>query len=246
MRSEVFARLPDGGKGSGARFGSDGRLYVTDYRKHRILIFEPGQRTPRVYVEGAFLQPNDLAIAADGTLYASDPDFKHTRTLAAGSVWRVMRQPDGQAIAQRMVVEGERLWRPNGIDLSPDGRALYVSEADLRQVLAFRIDGDALRDRKVLRTFAAGELDGLRTDARGRIYVARLTQGKIAVVGPDGALIREVPTTGSEPTNLSFGGTDGRTVYVTQKRGGYIESFQADVPGREICIGRSDPSCAAQ
>ena len=246
IRSELFAKLQDGSRGSGARFGSDGRLYVTDYRKHRILVFEHGQRTPQVYVEGAFLQPNDLAIAADGTLYASDPDFRHTRGQAVGSVWRIVRQPDGRALARRMVVEGERLWRPNGIDLSPDGNTLYVSEADLRQVLAFRIDGDALRDRKVLQVFAAGELDGLRTDGRGRIYVARLTQGKIAMIEPDGTLIREVPTTDREPTNLSFGGPDGRTVYVTQKRGGFIESFRADFPGREFCIGSRDSACGAQ
>ena len=246
MRSEFFAKLPDGGRGSGARFGSDGSLYVTDYRKHRILVFKPGRRTPRVYVEGAFLQPNDLAIAADGTLYASDPDFRHTRGQAVGSVWRIVRQFDGQAVARRMVVEGERLWRPNGIDLSPDERTLYVSEADLRQVLSFRIDGDALRDRKVLQAFAAGELDGLRTDGLGRIYAARLTQGKIAVIEPDGTLIREVPTTDGEPTNLSFGGPDGRTVYVTQKRGGFIESFRTDFPGREFCIGNREAACGAQ
>lgn len=246
MRSEFFATLQEGGRGSGARFGSDGSLYVTDYRKHRILVFEAGQRTPRVYLEGAFLQPNDLAISADGTLYASDPDFRHPHAQAVGTVWRVVRQPDGQAVARRMVVVGERLWRPNGIDLSPDGRTLYVSEADLRQVLAFRIDGDALRDRKVLKTFAAGELDGLRTDGRGHIYVARLTQGKIAVIEPDGTLVREVPTTDREPTNLSFGGPDGRTVYVTQKRGGYIESFRADFPGREFCIGSRGAACGVQ
>jgi signal peptidase len=42
--------------------------------------------------------------------------------------------------------------------------------------------------------------------------------------------------TAAEPSNLAFGGADGRTVYVTQRKGGYVESFLADLPGREFCL----------
>jgi signal peptidase len=47
---------------------------------------------------------------------------------------------------------------------------------------------------------------------------------------------REIPMTAAEPSNLAFGGADGRTVYVTQRKGGYVESFLADLPGREFCL----------
>lgn len=41
---------------------------------------------------------------------------------------------------------------------------------------------------------------------------------------------------GREPTNLAFGGSDGKTVFVTQRQGGFIESFRADREGREHCL----------
>ena len=84
--------------------------------------------------------------------------------------------------------------------------------------------------------FSDFEVDGLRTDLDGRIYLARLSAGKIAIIAPNGSLEREVPLRGKQPTNLSFGGPDGRTVFVTQKEGRFIEAFRADRPGREPCL----------
>jgi sugar lactone lactonase YvrE len=47
---------------------------------------------------------------------------------------------------------------------------------------------------------------------------------------------REIQLKAKEPTNLAFGGDDGKTVFVTQRQGGFIESFRTDHPGREYCI----------
>ena len=62
---------------------------------------------------------------------------------------------------------------------------------------------------------------------------------------PDGKTVREIPLRASEPTNLAFGGPDGRTVYVTQRKGGFIETFRVDRPGREFCLqrGEGDATC---
>ena len=129
-----------------------------------------------------------------------------------------------------------RLGVTNGLDLSPDGRTLYVSESNSRQVWAYRLDGSKLLDPRLVRTFADFEVDGLRTDVDGRIYLARLSAGKIAIIGADGSLQREVAVSGKQPTNLTFGGPDGRTVFVTQKEGRFIEAFRVDRPGREPCL----------
>jgi sugar lactone lactonase YvrE len=43
---------------------------------------------------------------------------------------------------------------------------------------------------------------------------------------------------GKEPTNLAFGGNDGKTVFVAQRQGGFIEAFHTDQPGREHCLQR--------
>jgi signal peptidase len=127
----------------------------------------------------------------------------------------------------------------NGLDLSPDGKTLYVSESNKREIWRYRIDGSKLVDHKMIANFPINpnsEVDGLRTDVDGRIFLARLSAGKIAILMPDGTPVREVTTTTKGPNNLTFGGPDGRTVFVTQSVGKYVESFRTDRPGREPCM----------
>ncbi len=171
-----------------------------------------------------------MAIASDGTIYASDPHWKNRN----GAIWRIARGPDGNGI-------GEDDRRPpmgatNGIDLSPDGKTLYVGESETREIWSYQIQGDELGAPKLVTKFNDFSIDGLRTDIDGRLYVARILKGTIAVLSPAGKMQRELALSAKEPTNLAFGGSDGRTVYVTQRKGGYIEAFQTDRPGREFCL----------
>jgi len=229
----LFAMLPDGSVGSGIRFDREQRMYVADYRRHNIFVFEPGTDTPRLYFHsGEFSQPNDLAMARDGTLFASDPDFADH----SGRVWRIDRAAIGSVTGAPM--HGPRpMGETNGIDLSPDGTTLYVSETDTREVWAYQIDGTALTHARLVVRFPSYKLDGLRTDRAGRLFVARPGNGTVAIVSPGGKILREIALMGKYPTNLTFGGPGGRTVYVTQVDGGFIEAFKTDVPGREPCFG---------
>jgi signal peptidase len=232
-QSELFTQLPAGSIGNGIRFDREGRMFIADFKKHTIWVIASGETTPQVYFHSdRFNQPNDLAIAADGTLYASDPRFA---SPAGGQIWRITRGADGKGRGEVMS-STRRLGVTNGLDLSPDGATLYVSESNSRQVWAYRLDGNKLLEPRLVKGFPDFEVDGLRTDADGRIYLARLSAGKIAVIAANGSLEREVLLLGKQPTNLTFGGPDGRTVFVTQKDGRFIEAFRVDRPGREPCL----------
>ena len=62
-------------------------MYIADFKKHNVWVIERGETTPRVYFHSdRFHQPNDLAIAADGTLYASDPRFASPRAAKSGAL----------------------------------------------------------------------------------------------------------------------------------------------------------------
>jgi len=76
----------------------------------------------------------------------------------------------------------------------------------------------------------------VRTDVDGRLFVARIQRGLVDVIDADGTVVREIGLKGKEPSNLAFGGEDGRTIYVTQRQGGFIESFRTDREGREHCL----------
>jgi hypothetical protein len=247
-QSELFAILPDDSVGNGSRFDSQGRMYVADYVNHKVFVFEPGDKVPHEYFHAQFHQPNDLAIAPDGTLYASDPKASD----GIGQIWRITRGPDG--LGRGAIMSPPRtMGITNGIDLSPDSATLYVSESQFSHsgnrrrasIWAYRIDGAALADPRLVIEFPQGDVDGLRVDTDGRILVARPSFGTVAIVTPDGHLLRDVKTAGTDPTNLSFGGPDGRDVFVTQaeKTKRFIERFRTDRPGREPCLQPSTPDC---
>jgi sugar lactone lactonase YvrE len=239
---ESFVSLPHGSVPNGMRFDKNGRMFLADYKGHTIFVVEPGARVAAAYFRSAqFHQPNDLAVSSEGTLFASDPDFRGH----SGRIWRVSKGPDGRA--RGAIMEADRsMGATNGLDLSPDEKTLYVSESDTREVWAYTVNSDRLSSPRLMHRFEgprAEELDGLRTDVDGRIFVARPGAGAVAILGADGSLLREVRALGANPSNLTFGGPDGKTIYVTNASTRGVERFLSDRPGREICW-RDAASCA--
>jgi signal peptidase len=207
-------------------------MFVADYKKHNIFLVSPDGKDIQTYFHSDdFNQPNDMTLAIDGTLYASDPNWKRHD----GQIWRVQKSADGKVVGEKMTAE-RKMSTTNGIDLSPDGKTLYVGESDTREIWAYRIDGTKLLSPRLVKRFPDFDIDGVRTDMAGNLLVARILKGTIAVLTPAGKLIREIKLNAAEPTNLAFGGHDGRTVFVSQRKGGFIESFRTDRPGREFCL----------
>ncbi|WP_295840246.1 SMP-30/gluconolactonase/LRE family protein [uncultured Xanthomonas sp.] len=223
-QASLFVDLPAGSIGNGIRFDRRGRMLVADYGQHRILRIALRSKRIEVYatLPGAF-QPNDIAMAPDGTLYASDPDWKHD----GGQLWRIDRDRSAHLIETGMGTT-------NGIEVSPDGKRLYVNESVQRRIWVYdRAADGAVSNKRLFASFADAGLDGMRCDIDGNLYVARYDAGKVIVLAPDGTLLHEVATKGRKPTNLAFGGADGRDVDVTLQDRGAIETFRSDRPGRE-------------
>jgi sugar lactone lactonase YvrE len=223
-RATLFTTLPEGSTGNGIRFGADGSMYIADYSGHHVLRIAPGQREAKVFAHMPQAnQPNDIALAPDGTLYASDPKWADN----TGQLWRIDRTGTPHLLEANMGTT-------NGVEVSPDGKRLYVNESVQRNVWVYdlRADGSAA-DKRLLIAFDDHGMDGMRTDVKGNLYIARYGAGVVAVVSPEGTLLREVKLKGQKPTNVAFGGKDGRTVYVTLQDRGAIEAFRVETPGRE-------------
>lgn len=223
-RATLFLTLPAGSVGNGIRFLPDGRMLVADYKRHRILAVPAGGGPVATYADLPDAhQPNDLAVAPDGDVYASDPDW----ATGAGRVWRVPRSGRPELVAHG-------IGTANGVEVSPDGRRLYVAESVQRRIWTYDRGPDGgLANRRLLVAFADHGLDGMRCDVAGNLYVTRHGAGEVAVVAPDGRVVRRVALKGRTPSNLAFGGRDGRDVYVTLQDRGAIETFRSDRPGRE-------------
>jgi gluconolactonase len=236
--AELFVTLPAGSTANGIRFGprpevdatrpgawaGDLVMYVADYTAHNVLLVDPKTKQVRVFAHNDQMnQPNDVAIAADGRLFASDPNWK----AGTGQIWRIDR--DGQTTR----LEAD-MGTTNGIEVSPDGRRLYVNESVQRNVWVYDLapTGAVSGKRRLIR-FDDFSMDGMRVDVEGNLYITRHGKGTVAKVSPEGRLLREIRLQGSKPSNIAFGGPDGRTAYVTLQDRGAIETFRVEAPGRE-------------
>ena len=221
-QSEVFVTLPNDSVGNGIRFDRAGRMYVADYVGHNVLRIDPGTRAVEVLAhEPNMNQPNDLAIAPNGTLYASDPNWG----AKTGQLWRI--DPDGTTT--RLATD---MGTTNGVEVSPDGKRLYVNESVQRNLWVFDIQPDGgVANKRLLRQFSDHGFDGMRCDADGNLYITRYGKGTVAVLSPEGEVLREINVLGARPSNLCFGGPDGRTVYVTEVEHRRLVQFRVETPG---------------
>ncbi len=219
---EVFLELPPGSTGNGIRFDSAGDMLVADYTGHKVLRVDVATRALRVHAhEPRMNQPNDVAVAADDRVYASDPRWAD----GTGQLWRV--NPDGTVT---LLETG--MGTTNGIEVGPDQRVLYVNESVQRRVWAYDLSPEGGISRKrLLIAFDDFGLDGMRCDVDGNLYITRHGKGTLAQVSPAGELLREIRLAGGKPTNVAFGGPDGRTLYVTVADRGNVEVLRVDRPG---------------
>src|SRR6476660_7695011 len=108
-KSEIFVTLPGKSTGNGIVFDKQGFMYVADYVEHNVLKIDMKSKKITVFAHNAKMnQPNDLAIAPDGTLYASDPNWK----AGTGQLWKIGTDGKVTKIADDMGTT-------NGIDVSP-------------------------------------------------------------------------------------------------------------------------------
>jgi gluconolactonase len=221
--ASIYVTLPEGSVGNGIRFDSNGDMYIADYPMHNILKVDKNTKEITVFAhEPAMNQPNDIAIDSKDRLYASDPNWKE----GTGNIWRI--DTDGKAV----LLEKD-MGTTNGIEVSPDEKTLYVNESVQRKVWAYDLSADGeISNKRLLIEFPDFGMDGMRCDNQGNVLITRHGKGTIAVVSPEGELIREIAVKGKNPSNLAFGGTDGKTIYVTLQDQGNIEAIRVENPGR--------------
>lgn len=204
---------------NGNAVDGDGRLLHCEHGRRCISRTEvDGGTTVLVtHFEGRRLNsPNDLAVAADGAVWFTDPTYgirNPRQGCPAGpeldhrSVYRY--DPRTGALA-RMA----DLSQPNGIAFSPDGRVLYVSDSELERhhILAFDVGGDGvLSGRRVFRTIEPGVPDGLCVDARGWVWTS--SGSGVQVFSADAEPLGTIPTPHT-CSNCAFG-PDGRRLFIT-------------------------------
>ncbi len=221
-QGEVFITLPEGSIGNGIRFDKDQNMFVADYAGHKVYRLKNGSKTLEIWAEDLSMnQPNDLAISDTGYIYLSDPNW----AANTGNIWMVTPSGNIQLLEANMGTT-------NGIEVSPDGKLLYVNESVQRKVWKYDILKDgALANKRLFFSFKDFGMDGMRCDTKGNLYITRYDKGTVVMISPEGTLIKEILLQGKKPSNIAFGGKDGRDGYVTMADRGCIEVIRIPHPG---------------
>jgi len=153
--------------------GSDianGRLYVVDINTIRWFDIKSGEPRGSVDVPEA-TRFNDLEVAADGTIYATQTGDQNADT------WKVFKvTPQGQA---SVFVRGAPLRQPNGIALDAKGNVVVVN-IGTNDVHTFSPSGQLVSTEQAV---DSGN-DGLVVLPDGTKYVSSVRQGTVSRIRP--------------------------------------------------------------
>ena len=216
--------LPAGSIGNGIRFDEKCKnMFVADYKKHNILRIDLSSNQISVFAHDSSMnQPNDIAIADNGILFASDPNWADS----TGKLWKI-------TTSGATILLEDSMGTTNGIEISPDNKHLYVNESIQRKIWVYDLDNRLnISNKRLFVEFSDFGMDGMRCDTVGNLYVSRHGKGTVIVLSPQGKTIREITLKGKKVSNIAFGGKDGKTCYVTIADRGNIETFRVDIPGR--------------
>jgi gluconolactonase len=224
-RGEVSVVLADSGT-NGLALSPGGELVGAVHKDGSIsrlgLGGSPARALVTAFMGSRFDSPNDLTFHHNGTLYFTDPDYQapSPRPQAATRAYRV---PPGGAPS---VIE--ELVQPNGITLSKHQDFLYIGGGSLRRypVLA---DGSLGQGQAF---GGGGPTDGMVIDCADNLYAA--TDGVSVFDAAGRALGRIVVSELTQVTNLAFGGSDHKMLYITGQGSGSkkgLFKLAMNVPG---------------
>jgi gluconolactonase len=221
---ELFLTLPGKSVGNSIRFNAQGHMLVADFVEHNVLEVDPETKAVSVYChDDRFNQPNDLCISKKGIVYASDPNWQKQ----TGQLWKIDKD-------RKAVLLKDNLGTANGICLSPDERTLYVNESIQRKVWAFELDDKGnIKSERTFATFTDYGMDGMKCDSKGNLYITRHGKGTVAIFNDGGRQIQEVELKGKDVSNITFGGKDDKTCFVTLQDRKCIEKFRVDIEGKK-------------
>ena len=228
---------------NGLTLDPQGRLTINEHGNRRVTRIEKDGRLTVLAdrFEGKRLNsPNDLVYRSDGTLFFTDPPFglpkffdDPRKELPYSGVFALYK---GQLKLVSTDLKG-----PNGIAFSPDEKYLYVTNWDPEKkiVMRYEVGADAtLSNGKLFfdMTSAPGEdaLDGMKVDQRGNLYVSG--PGGLWIISQSGKHLGTIIAP-KHPHNLTWGGNDGKTLYMTARDS--IYRMPLNIPGIRPADGQN-------
>lgn len=219
IEGKLTTFMQPAGRANGMFFDKQGKLIAcADEHTELWSITPDGQHTvlAKEYEGKKLNAPNDVWVRKDGSLFFTDPFYKRPW-------WDYDKAP--QTTEQVYFLSADRktlkrvttdLVQPNGIIGTPDGKKLFV--ADIRANKTYRYD--IQRDGSLANKHLHCELgsDGMTLDTEGNLY---LTGKGVIVFDKAGQKIAHIDVPEPWSANVSFGGKDHKTLFITASKGLY-------------------------
>jgi gluconolactonase len=211
LDGKVTTWKEDGEGATGMVFGPDGRMYLCEPARHRIVTIAPDGTETVLATD--IDDPNDLAVLANNTVYFTDSNKHH--------VWFIDAQGNKRVVYAGTDTTGINF--PNGVRTSPDQSLLMISDTRSKWVWSFQIqpDGSLTNAEPFYRletpdddSQSAG--DGMTVDTLGFLYVSTKLGVQICDQPGRVELILPKPSDGWL-ASIAFGGPDMQWLYVTNK-----------------------------
>jgi len=211
--------LDSAGGMNGLMFDGSGRLIGCQGSDRRIVSLDVESKQIEVLsdqCEGKpFIRPNDLVVDRRGGVYFTDPKFLGGQDQTSAVYYVSPDRKTSQLITD--------LPLPNGILLSPDEKTLYVLPWGGSKFMAYPITspgtigaGRVLCELKQPPGVQGKGGDGMTCDEQGNLYLTVPSIGAIQVVTPSGEVLGWIQCP-EAPSNCTFGGPDGKTLYITAR-----------------------------
>ncbi len=173
---------------------------------------------------------NDVTVDRDGNVYWTDPSGS-SRENPVGCIFRVT--PDG--VVDRLA---NNLAFPNGLEVDPENRYLYLVESQTAKVLRYDLPSSGKRLGEPNVFFALGGTggDGCVFDAAGNFWVADFhrpdtKKGRITILSPQARILGHIPIPAGQVSNLTFGGPRHDEIFVTTGDPAGVFHAKVGVPG---------------
>ena len=202
---------------AGTVLRADAHFLVADNKYRAILDVSPEGKVS-VLADRVENQPlrslNDLTLDARGNIYWTDPDGSSEKN-PIGNILRL--RPDG-----RVDLIGSGLAFPNGLEVDPASKFLYVIESQSKKILRYPLPDDRHRlgEPEVFYDLGGSGGDGCAFDAAGNLWVAdfhrpETGKGRITVLNPDGKVLAYLPVPAKVVSNIAFGGPNHDEIFCT-------------------------------
>lgn len=220
VEGKLSTFLEPAGRANGMHFDAKGNLLACADEKTQLWSITPdGKHTVLAKeFEGKPLNgPNDVFPLPNGGLYFTDPFYKRPW-------WNYSAPPQNGKHVFFLSADGKQLKQvttdlvePNGIIGTPDGKTLFVADIGAKKTWAYDIQPDGTLANKRLRCDLGS--DGMTLDKAGNLY---LTGKGVTVFDPSGKQVAHIDVPEQWTANVSFGGKDHRTLFITASKGLYF------------------------